>query len=67
MARRSKASSLENLLFITTHRPWWVSLLIFLAARFSFHPLSTSPAPSVANTRQLGEIPQHQSYGATYA
>lgn len=56
MARRSKTSPFEDLIFIASRLPWWVSLLIAFAAWLFFHSVATSPAPTVANTKQLGEM-----------
>lgn len=56
MARRSKTSPFEDLIFIASRLPWWVSLLIAFAAWLFFHSVATSPAPAVASTKQLGEM-----------
>jgi len=56
MARRSKTSPFEDLIFIASRLPWWVSLLFAFAAWLFFHSVATSPAPTVANTKQLGEM-----------
>jgi len=62
MARRSKTSAFEDLIFIASRLPWWVSLLIAFAAWLFFHSVATSPAPTVANTKQLGEMMGEQMF-----
>lgn len=62
MARRSKTSAFEDLIFIASRLPWWVSLLIAFAAWLFFHSVATSPAPAVANTKQLGEMMGEQMF-----
>lgn len=53
MARRTKTSPFEDLVFIATRLPWWVSLLIALAAWLFFHSVATSPPPTITDPKQF--------------
>ena len=56
MARRKKTSPFEDLIFIASRLPWWVSLLIALAAWLFFHSVATSPQPTLTDPKQFGEM-----------
>lgn len=53
MARRTKTSPFEDLVFIATRLPWWASLLIALAAWLFFHSVATSPPPTITDPKQF--------------
>ena len=53
MARRSKTSPFEDLIFIASRLPWWLSLLIALAAWLYFHSVAISSPPTVTDPKQF--------------
>jgi restriction system protein len=53
MARRNKTSPFEDLIIIASRLPWWVSLLIALAAWLFFHSVATSPPPTITDPKQF--------------
>jgi hypothetical protein len=53
MARRTKTSPFEDLIFIASRLPWWLSLLIALAAWLYFHSVAISPPPTVTDPKQF--------------
>lgn len=53
MARRTKTSPFEDLVFIATRLPWWASLLIALTAWLFFHSVATSPPPTITDPKQF--------------
>ncbi|WP_405118645.1 restriction endonuclease [Pseudomonas leptonychotis] len=53
MARRSKTSPFEDLIFIASRLPWWLSLLIALATWLYFHSVAISPPPTVTDPKQF--------------
>lgn len=54
MARRKKTSPFEDLIFIASSLPWWVSLLIALAAGLYLHSVAISPPPTATDLKQFG-------------
>lgn len=56
MARRTKTSPFEDLIFIASRLPWWLSLLIALVAWLYFHSVAISPPPTVTDPKQFGEM-----------
>lgn len=54
MARRTKTSPFEDLIFIASRLPWWVSLLIALVAGLYLHSVATSPPPTATDLKQFG-------------
>lgn len=54
MARRKKTSPFEDLIFIASRLPWWVSLLIALATGLYFHSVAISPAPTAIDPKNFG-------------
>ncbi|MDM8350502.1 restriction endonuclease [Pseudomonas sp. sp1636] len=53
MARRNKTSPFEDLIFIASRLPWWLSLLIALAAWLYLHSVAISPPPTVTDPKQF--------------
>ena len=53
MARRTKTTPFEDLIFIASRLPWWLSLLIALAAWLYFHSVAISPPPTVTDPKQF--------------
>ncbi|MBG6288401.1 restriction endonuclease [Pseudomonas nitroreducens] len=56
MARRRKTNAFEDLIFIASRLPWWVSLLIAFAAWLILHPIAISKPPVVTTPQQMGEM-----------
>jgi restriction system protein len=54
MARRKKTSPFEDLIFIASRLPWWVSLLIALVAGLYLHSVATSAPPAVIDHKSFG-------------
>lgn len=54
MARRKQTSPFEDLIFIASSLPWWVSLLIALAAWLYLHSVAISPPPTATDLKQFG-------------
>ncbi|MBB4868106.1 restriction system protein [Pseudomonas nitritireducens] len=55
MARRRKTSTFEDLIFIASRLPWWVSLLIALGAWLVLHPFAISKPPTAVNPQQFAD------------
>ena len=53
MARRSKTTAFEDLVFISSRMPWWASLSIALAAWLFFHSVAISPPPTAVDPKQF--------------
>nr|WP_298140218.1 restriction endonuclease [uncultured Pseudomonas sp.] len=53
MARRTKTTAFEDLVSIASCLPWWLSLLIALAAWLFFHSVAISPPPTAVDPKQL--------------
>ncbi|RJG10447.1 restriction endonuclease [Pseudomonas cavernicola] len=62
MARRNKTSPFEDLIFVASRLPWWVSLLIALAAWMFFHSVATSPPPTVTDPKQFASAITGQAW-----
>jgi restriction system protein len=62
MARRKKTSPFEDLIYIASRLPWWVGLLIALAAWLFFHSVATSPQPTHTDPKQLGVMMAGQMF-----
>ena len=54
MARRKNTSTFEDLIFIASRLPWWVSLLIALVAGLYLHSVAISPPPTATDLKQFG-------------
>ncbi|QLC73835.1 restriction endonuclease [Pseudomonas sp. LPB0260] len=54
MARRKKTSPFEDLIFIASRLPWWVSLLIALAAGLYFHSVANTLSPTAIDHKNFG-------------
>ncbi|WP_439860982.1 restriction endonuclease [Pseudomonas sp. MBLB4136] len=53
MARRKKTSPFEDLIFIASRLPWWVSLLIALAAWLYLHSVATTPQATFTSHKEF--------------
>lgn len=60
MARRRKSSLVEDLLYIASRLPWWVSLGIALGAWLVLHPMADAPSPTARNLPDMSGIVLHQ-------
>lgn len=56
MARRRKTSTFEDIIYIASRLPWWLSLIIALGAWFFFHSVATSPPPTLTDPKQFGQM-----------
>src|SRR3990167_631653 len=56
MARRRKTSTFEDIVYIASRLPWWLSLIIALGAWFFFHSVATSPPPTLTDPKQFGQM-----------
>lgn len=56
MARRRKTSTFEDIVYIASRLPWWLSLIIALGAWFFFHSVATSPVPTLTDPKQYGDM-----------
>ncbi len=55
MARR-KQSFVEDLIEVTSKLPWWVGIVLAIAAYFWLHSVSTSEVTAVAQSGKMGEF-----------
>jgi restriction system protein len=55
MARRSKTSPFEDLVFIASRLPWWVSLLLAVLSGVILHRYAISPPPVVKDPTQFAD------------
>jgi hypothetical protein len=55
MARRTKTSPFEDLIFIASRLPRWLSLLLALAAWLYLHSDAISSPPTVTDPKLFGE------------
>lgn len=62
MARRRKSSLLDDLFYIASRLPWWVSLAIALGAWLVLHPLAGAPLPTVRNPADVGALVLQQAF-----
>lgn len=56
MARRKKTSPFDDLIFIASRLPWWLSLLIAFVAWVIFHSYATSQQPTLTDPKQFGQL-----------
>ncbi|MDO8332769.1 MAG: restriction endonuclease [Pseudomonas sp.] len=57
MARRRKTSLFEDLFYIASRLPWWLSVLIAFVAWFLFHSYAISPPPTAtADPKQFSGL-----------
>ena len=56
MARRRKTSTFEDIVYIASRLPWWLSLIIALGAWFFFHSVATSPVAPLTDPKQYGDM-----------
>lgn len=62
MARRKKTSTFDDLIFIASRLPWWLSLLIAFVAWIFLHPIAISSPPTIANPNQMGQAMAGQAW-----
>lgn len=62
MARRKKTSPFDDLIFIASRLPWWLSLLIAFVAWIFLHPIAISSPPIITNPNQMGEAIAGQAW-----
>ena len=55
MARRSKTSPFEDLVFIASRLPWWISLLLAVLSGVILHRYAISPPPVVKDPTQFAD------------
>lgn len=51
---RHRTSAVEDLLFIASKLPWWVSTLIALASYFILHAVASRPVPPAEGLKDMG-------------
>ncbi|MET1080685.1 MAG: restriction endonuclease [Pseudomonas sp.] len=56
MARRKRTSAFEDLITLISRLPWWVGVLLAVAAWFILHPIAISQPAAVKDTQQLGQL-----------
>ena len=56
MARRRKTSTFEDIVYIASRLPWWLSLIIALGAWLFFHSVATRPLPTLTDPKQFGDM-----------
>lgn len=56
MPRRRKSSLLDDLFYIASRLPWWVSLIVALGAWLVLHPMADAPLPSARNPADVGAV-----------
>lgn len=56
MARRRKTSPFEDLISIASKLPWWLSLVLAFVAWLLLHSFATSPAPTLTDPKQMGDM-----------
>lgn len=62
MARRSKTSPFEDLVFIASRLPWWVSLLLAVLSGVILHRYAISPPPVVKDPTQFADALTGQAF-----
>jgi restriction system protein len=56
MARRRKTSAFDDLIYIASRLPWWLSLLIAFVAWYFLHSFAISPVPTLTDPKQFGKM-----------
>ncbi|WP_312601008.1 hypothetical protein [Pseudomonas luteola] len=62
MARRSKTSPFEDLIFIASRLPWWVSLLLAVLSGVILHRYAISPPPVAKDPTQFADALSGQDF-----
>lgn len=62
MARRKRTSAFEDLITLVSRLPWWVGVLLAVAAWFILHPIAISQPAPFKDPHQMSQLLVGQFY-----
>lgn len=62
MARRTRQSALEDLIELAALPPWWLAILLGIAAYFLIHSYAVMEIPATGGLRNMGDLVGKQLY-----